>query len=92
MRHTEVLGILAELWRITGQESQLPELVADYLRRDLLNKILGNSDNHGRNIAIIRSEDAVQLAPIYDLAPMVMDEEGITRTLKWPGRMEVAGP
>lgn len=91
MRHTEVLGILAELWRITGQESQLPELVADYLRRDLLNKILGNSDNHGRNIAIIRSEDAVQLAPIYDLAPMVMDEEGITRTLKWPGRMEVAG-
>lgn len=91
MRHTEVLGILAELWRAAGQEAAIPELVADYLRRDLLNKILGNSDNHGRNIAIIRSEDAVQLAPIYDLAPMVMDEEGITRTLKWPGRMEVAG-
>ncbi|KAF0864664.1 type II toxin-antitoxin system HipA family toxin [Pseudomonas sp. LD120] len=91
MRHTEVLGILAELWRITGQESQIPELVADYLRRDLLNKILGNSGNHGRNIAIIRSDDGVQLAPIYDLAPTVMDEQGITRTLKWPGRMEVAG-
>jgi len=91
MRHTEVLGILAELWRSTGQESLIPELVADYLRRDLLNKILGNSSNHGHNISIIRTEAAVQLAPIYDLAPMVMDDEGITRTIKWPGRMEVAG-
>ncbi|OLF51290.1 type II toxin-antitoxin system HipA family toxin [Pseudomonas chlororaphis] len=91
MRHTEVLGILAELWRVTGQESSIPELVADYLRRDLLNKILGNSDNHGRNTSIIRTEDGVRLAPIYDLAPMVMDDEGITRTIKWPGRMEVAG-
>ncbi|AKA21520.1 toxin HipA [Pseudomonas chlororaphis] len=91
MRHTEVLGVLAELWRAAGQESAIPELVADYLRRDLLNKILGNSDNHGRNISIIRTDSAIQLAPIYDLAPMVMDDEGITRTLKWPGRMEVAG-
>ncbi|AJO81863.1 type II toxin-antitoxin system HipA family toxin [Pseudomonas sp. MRSN 12121] len=91
MRHTEVLGALAEIWRAAGQESAIPELVADYLRRDLLNKILGNSDNHGRNISIIRTDSAIQLAPIYDLAPMVMDDEGITRTLKWPGRMEVAG-
>ncbi|MCP1481843.1 serine/threonine-protein kinase HipA [Pseudomonas chlororaphis] len=91
MRHTEVLGILAELWRATGQESAIPELVADYLRRDLLNKILGNSDNHGRNLSIIRTDSRVQLAPIYDLAPTVMDDEGITRTIKWPGRMEVAG-
>jgi serine/threonine-protein kinase HipA len=65
--------------------------VADYLRRDLINKILGNSDNHGRNTAIIRTRDTLRLAPIYDLAPMVMDVEGITRTTKWPMAIERAG-
>ena len=30
-------------------------------------------------------------APIYDLAPMVMDEEGVTRTTKWPKHIELAG-
>jgi serine/threonine-protein kinase HipA len=69
----------------------VPDLVADYLRRDLLNKILGNSDNHRRNTAIIRDVDSFRLAPIYDLAPMVMDEEGVTRTTKWPKDLEVAG-
>ncbi|WP_047338162.1 type II toxin-antitoxin system HipA family toxin [Pseudomonas protegens] len=91
MRHTKVLGLLAELWRTAGQASAIPELVADYLRRDLLNKILGNSANHGRNTWIIRQEGQVQLAPIHDLAPRVMDDKGITRSTKWPGRMEVAG-
>lgn len=70
---------------------QLPDLVADYLRRDLINKILGNADNHGHNTAIIRTRDTVRLAPIYDLAPMVMDQEGITRTTKWPASIERAG-
>lgn len=91
MRHTEVLGTLAELWRAAGQEASIPELVADYLRRELINKILGNPHNHGRNIAVIRGEDGVRLAPIHDLAPMVMDTAGIARATKWPGRMEVAG-
>jgi len=91
MRHTEVLGILAELWRATGQEASIPELVADYLRRDLLNRILGNTDNHGRTLSVLRTDAGVRLAPIHDLAPKVMDDEGIARTTKWPGRMEVAG-
>lgn len=63
---------------------------ADYLV-ELLDQILGNSDNHGRNIAILRDEERLRLAPIYDLAPMVMDEEGITRTTKWPPEIERAG-
>lgn len=91
MRHTEVLGILAELWRATGQEASIPELVADYLRRDLLNRILGNTDNHGRTLSVVRTDAGVHLAPIHDLAPKVMDDQGIARTTKWPGRMEVAG-
>jgi hypothetical protein len=35
--------------------------------------------------------DSFRLAPIYDLAPMVMDDEGVTRTTKWPKGLEVAG-
>lgn len=91
MDHLNVVQLLADLWRAVGQGGQLIELVVDYLRRDLLNKILGNSDNHGRNTSIIRARDGLQLAPIYDLAPMVMDDEGVTRTTKWPGALEVAG-
>jgi serine/threonine-protein kinase HipA len=91
MNHMEVIRLLAELWRDAGQVDQIPDLVADYLRRDLLNKILGNSDNHGRNTAIIRDTASFRLAPIYDLAPMVMDDEGVTRTTKWPKELEKAG-
>jgi len=91
MNHLEVIRLLAGLWRTAGQTSQIPDLVADYLCRDLINKILGNSDNHGRNTAIIREANAFRLAPIYDLAPMVMDDEGVTRTTKWPRELERAG-
>jgi serine/threonine-protein kinase HipA len=89
--HLEVIRLLAGLWRDVGQADQIPDLVADYLRRDLLNKILGNSDNHGRNTAIIRDSTSFRLAPIYDLAPMVMDDEGVTRSTKWPRALERAG-
>lgn len=91
MDHLEVIQHLAQLWTLAGQVDQIPDLVSDYLRRDLLNKILGNSDNHGRNTSIIRDTDSFRLAPIYDLAPMVMDDEGGTRTTKWPKHLEVAG-
>lgn len=91
MDHLEVIRMLAKLWIEAGQKAQVPDLIADYLRRDLINKILGNSDNHGRNTAVIRTEDALRLAPIYDLAPMVMDAEGITRTIKWLSAGERAG-
>ncbi len=91
MDHSEVVRLLVEQWRAVGQEAQVVDLVAEYLRRDLLNKVLGNSDNHGRNTSIIRERDALRLAPIYDLAPMVMDAEAVTRTTKWPKALEVAG-
>jgi serine/threonine-protein kinase HipA len=83
MNHEDVLRHLIHLWRTNGQDAELEELVLEYLRRDLLNRILGNSDNHGRNSAIFRYQDRFELAPIYDLAPMVLDPEGITRVTKW---------
>ena len=91
MDHHEVITLLSGLWSQAGQRADIPELVAEYLRRDLINQILGNSDNHGRNTAIIRARDGYRLAPIYDLAPMVMDAEGITRTTKWSKAIERAG-
>ncbi|MCY1516687.1 hypothetical protein D9M68_513350 [compost metagenome] len=83
MSHEVVLQHLAALWFSNGQETEVEDLVFEYVRRDLLNKILGNSDNHGRNTAISRREGRFELAPIYDLAPMVLDPEGITRATKW---------
>ncbi|WP_421684503.1 type II toxin-antitoxin system HipA family toxin [Stutzerimonas urumqiensis] len=90
-QHTDVVRTLARLWRDMGQGQAVEQLVVEYLVRDLLNQVLGNSDNHGRNTSIVRDEHGVRLAPIYDLAPMVMDDEGITRTTKWPRSIEVAG-
>lgn len=91
MSHLEVIQLLVDQWKKVGQYGQITDLVAEYLRRDLINKVLGNSDNHGRNTSVIREQAALRLAPIYDLAPMVMDEEGIVRTTRWPGPLEAGG-
>lgn len=91
MSHVDAVRVLANAWEANGQQNEIAQLLAEYLRRDLINQILGNSDNHGRNTAIIRDQSRLALAPIYDLAPMVMDEEGITRTTKWPDPVERAG-
>ena len=89
--HTDALKHLTRLWQQTGQGAQVGDMIFEYLQRDLLNQILGNSDNHGRNTSILRNSTGLKLAPIYDLAPMVMDDEGITRTTKWPQPIEIAG-
>lgn len=83
--HEEVLEVLRE---VVG-ETAWPRTLLEYLRRDLLNLVFGNADNHGRNIAVLRDEAEVRLAPVYDFAPMKMDDEGITRTTRW--RREVEG-
>lgn len=85
MRHEDVMQRLLELWLGNGQADEIEDLVFEYVRRDLLNRILGNSDNHGRNTSIFRHEGRFKLAPIYDLAPMVLDPEGVTRVTKWEG-------
>ena len=54
MAHAEVVHRLVEWWAHNGQQDEIEDLVFEYVRRDLLNRILGDTDNHGRNIAIIR--------------------------------------
>lgn len=67
------------------------DFVVEWVRRDLLNIIFGNSDNHGRNTAFIRGINTIELAPIYDFAPMKADPEGIPRSMKWSPPLEFGG-
>lgn len=56
----------------------------EFLYRDITNLALGNTDNHGRNTAIQKLTDGtIQLTPIYDLAPMILDDQGIARSCRW---------
>ncbi len=56
----------------------------EYIRRDILNLALGNTDNHGRNTAILKKPDgSVELSPLFDFAPMFLDPEGIPRMARW---------
>ncbi len=59
--------------------------LADYLLLDVVNTMIGNSDNHGRNVAMLKAGGSIMLAPYYDLAPMVLDPEGVSRTTRWRG-------
>lgn len=79
LRHHDVLAMLKRLVRA----EDWPPLLVEYVKRDVLNLVFGNSDNHGRNTSVLRSADAVSLAPVYDFAPMKMDLEGIARSTTW---------
>lgn len=63
----------------------------EFVFRDILNVALGNTDNHGRNTAMIKYPDGtVRLSPLYDFAPMFLDDQGIPRICRWSGA-EVGG-
>jgi serine/threonine-protein kinase HipA len=91
LSHFDVVDRLAETWIAAGQESEIPDMVSEYLRRDLINQIVGNTDNHGGNLSILRGKERVNFAPIYDLAPMVMDIEGVVRITRWTTNIERLG-
>ncbi len=82
VRHQTFLRALRGALSDRDQLEDFPTLVREYVCRDLLDVVVGNSDNHGRNRAIVRGERLVW-APIYDLAPMVLDPAGVTRSTTW---------
>ena len=56
----------------------------EFIKRDVLNLALRNTDNHARNTAVQRTSlGKVQLTPLYDFAPMFMDPEVVPRSLYW---------
>jgi serine/threonine-protein kinase HipA len=58
--------------------------IIEFIKRDILNLAMRNTDNHARNTSLQRLPDGtVQLTPVYDFAPMFMDRELIVRGCKW---------
>lgn len=65
----------------------------EFVKRDILDIALGNTDNHGRNTAIQRTSDNhVQLTPLYDFAPMILDPQGIARLSRWENEEDKGRP
>ncbi|WP_120512453.1 type II toxin-antitoxin system HipA family toxin [Photobacterium salinisoli] len=76
---------------VQGYAFNAQAFVIEWVKRDLLNILFGNSDNHGRNTSFVKGKGSIQLAPIYDFAPMKADPEGVARTTKWRAPLEVGG-
>ena len=69
---------------IRNFSSDPAEDIIEFILRDVLNVSLGNTDNHGRNSAVLRyPDDSVRLSPIFDFAPMVLDPDGVARRYRW---------
>lgn len=67
------------------------DVICEYIKRDVLNVVLGNKDNHARNTAVMRGAHGVTLSPIFDFAPMYLDPEGVARVSRWQANCEIAG-
>ncbi len=57
--------------------------IAEYLLRDMVNMAFGNRDNHGRNTAFHRYNNHTGISPLFDFAPMYLDQDAIARSAKW---------
>ena len=67
--------------------------IAEFVFRDVLNVAMGNTDNHPRNSALRKTRDgAVRLSPLYDFAPMFLDDQGIPRACRWSGAEDFGLP
>jgi serine/threonine-protein kinase HipA len=63
-------------------DAPLDETV-EFIRRDVLNLAMRNTDNHARNTAVQTVDGITRLTPLFDFAPMYLDPEGITRSARW---------
>lgn len=97
LKHVPVIRHLASLLnrqhRVAelGEAFDLERFVIEWVKRDLLNVAFGNSDNHGRNSALLKRQEGIWHAPVYDFAPMKADPEGITRATQWGVPLEQGG-
>lgn len=55
----------------------------EFLKRDILNLAMRNTDNHARNTAVQQMGAEVRLTPLFDFAPMYLDPDGIPRAARW---------
>lgn len=59
------------------------EETIEFIRRDVLNLAMRNTDNHARNTAVHTVDGVTRMTPLFDFAPMYLDPEGITRAARW---------
>lgn len=85
LNHVDVLTAILPM------ASDPDAMLIEYLIRDHINRLLGNSDNHGRNTSFHRNFHGLELTPIYDVSPMVMDEDGIAWSTTWPTEWQKEG-
>ena len=58
--------------------------VCELVCRDAVAWALGDTDNHGRNTALLKPLDgSVALSPLFDFAPMYLDPELVKRSTRW---------
>jgi serine/threonine-protein kinase HipA len=78
---------MEKLCAVLNQYSSAPTAdIKEFIFRDILNVALGNTDNHGRNSAVLKYPNgAIRLSPLYDFAPMFLDDQGIPRVCRWTG-------
>lgn len=55
----------------------------EFIKRDVLNLAMRNTDNHPRNTALQVLGDEIRLTPLFDFAPMYIDPQVVPRTLRW---------
>lgn len=80
----EVPSHNAFLFELMSVASDMPTETIEYVKRDIANIVLGNTDNHARNTAIQRRDDGhIGLTPLFDFAPMFMHPDGIARRMRW---------
>lgn len=77
---TSQFALLAALRRVV--DCPLTETI-EFIKRDVLNLAMRNTDNHARNTALQVIDGETRLAPLFDFAPMYLDPEGIPRASRW---------
>lgn len=91
LNHFDVIENLCRILDSFDPTFNSSDFICEWLQRDLLNIIFGNSDNHGRNTSFLKKSGKIVLAPIYDFAPMKADPEQIIRSTTWGSPYEEGG-
>lgn len=58
-------------------------MTLEYIKRDMLNAALGNTDNHPCNTAMESVGGKTRLAPLFNFAPSHLLIDDISRSLEW---------
>ncbi|MCA2959546.1 MAG: HipA domain-containing protein [Silvanigrellales bacterium] len=77
--HETYLGLIAR--HVTSRPAE--NEIAEYVARDILAQMTANNDNHGRNSSFLTGAAGTELAPLYDVAPMKWDSEGVSPATYW---------